>query len=274
MKRIGAGIAVIVAAVTLVPPPARAQNASAWLFPQTSEPVESAGAVEVTVKLWRAGRVAYRTFDGSCTVTYSPAGSPPDASCSAENAARAPGDYTATSGELVFTQGGTKTLRLPIVDDGLAEDDEAFTLVAWEEVNADPWIDRGDSAVLRIIDDDEGKPAASAGRTTTPDGRSSSSAAGRPASMSGAADGRATSDTTAASSPNLEVALPASKLRAGPGFELTSGGPPEPAPARGGERDGGGGSTSWLAFGLGTAALIVGAATLAQRRRRWSPTQA
>src|SRR5688572_20957535 len=120
MERIGAGIAVIVVALTLVTPPAAAQNGSAWLNPKDSQPLESAGEVVLTVSMWRAGRVEYRTMDGACQVTYSPGGSPPDAACS-DQKARAPEDYTATSGELVFTEGGAKTITIPIIDDDRTE---------------------------------------------------------------------------------------------------------------------------------------------------------
>src|SRR5688572_21842392 len=132
MKQIGAGVAVIVVALSLVTPPAASQNGSAWLTPKSPERLESAGEVRLTVSLWRAGRVAYRTFDGACQVTYSRGGSPPDAVCSGEKA-RAPEDYTSTSGELVFTEvEGSKTITIPIVDDDLSEGDESFTLAAWE----------------------------------------------------------------------------------------------------------------------------------------------
>ena len=188
MKRIGAAIAVIGVALTLVTPPAAAQNGSAWLAPKSPEPLESAGEVVLTVSMWRAGRVEYRTIDGACQVTYSRVGSAPDAVCS-EGDARAPEDYTATSGELVFTEGGSKTITIPIVDDDLAEGDKAFTMAAWEEVNADPWIDRGDAVVVRIVDDETtdtgGEPAAPAAESSTdatPEGgQSSGSAVGAPA---------------------------------------------------------------------------------------------
>jgi len=256
MKRIGAGIALIVGALMLVTPPAAAQNGSAWLSPDEPEPLESTGEIVLIVEMWRAGRVAYQTIDGTCQVTYSPGGTPPDAVCSGEKA-RAPEDYTATSGELVFTEGGSKTITIPIVDDDLTEGDESFTLAAWEEVNADPWIDRGDSEIVRIVDDESGDtggeervaPTTGAGVTVEP----------------------ATPETAAPPSRNLQVALPASELRPGPGFELTIEGPPRPAAAR---RDTGHGSTRWWAIGAGTATLGVGALAMAQRRRRWSPTQA
>ena len=265
MRRIGAGVAVIAVILTLVTPPAAAQNGSVWLSPRSPEPVESDGEVVVTVSLWRAGRVAYRTYDGNCAVTYSPAGTPPDASCWGESAST-PEDYTATSGELVFTEvEGSKTITIPIVDDDLAEGDVAFTLAAWEEVNADPWIDRGDSVIVRIIDDDGNDGSAPARTATTLASR-------RPSSSPPGA----TVPPTPAPVGQLPVAeveeeLASPMLQPGPGFELSSEGAPKPAPARGGP-DGRPGS-SWLAPGLGTAAAGVSAAALLRRRKQWSPTR-
>jgi hypothetical protein len=265
MKRIGAGIAVIVVALRLVTPPAAAQNGSAWLSPRSPEPLESTGEVVLTVSLWRAGRVAYRTYDGACRVTYSRAGTPPDAFCS-NTGARAPEDYTATSGELVFTEvEGSRTIKIPIVDDDLAEGDEAFTLAAWEEVNADPWIDRGDSVIVRIIEDDVKGGGAVATTATTAAGSQSSSSAPVvtvPPAPSPLGD---------LPVPDLAVELASPVLRTGPGFELTSEDSPEPAPGRRGGASGS--ASSWLAPGLAIAAAGVGAVAFLRRRKKWSPTR-
>jgi hypothetical protein len=258
-------VAGIVVALTLVTPPAAAQNGSAWLTPASPQPLESAREVVITVSLWRAGRVAYRTYDGACGVTYSRAGTPPDVTCSGAKAS-APADYTATSGELVFTEvEGSKTIKIPIVDDHLAEGDEAFTVAAWEEVNADPWIDRGDSVIVRIVDDEGNDGSAPAGTATA-------AASSRPSNS----PQRATVPprTVAIDNPpvaNLEKELASPTLRPGPGFELSSGESPKVAPARGG-RDGRSGSP-WLAPGLGIAAAGVIAAALMRRRKQWSPTR-
>ncbi|MEY2454089.1 MAG: hypothetical protein QOD92_3663 [Acidimicrobiaceae bacterium] len=261
MKRIGAGIAVIVVAMTLVPPPAAAQNSSASLTPRAPYALESAGEVVITVSLWRAGRVAYQTFNGACYVTYSRAGDPPNTICSDE--ARAPEDYIATSGVLVFTAvEGSKTVKIPIVDDDRAEGDQRFTLLAWEEVNADPWIDRGDSVTVSIIDDERSGVATTA--TTT--------AGGQP---SGSAPFSALAPTPPLIGdvplPDIAVELASGELRPGPGFELTSEGSPQPAPAQDGGD--GGSASSWLAPGLGTAAAGVGALAFMRRRKQWSPTR-
>jgi hypothetical protein len=268
MRRTVAG-AIPILLLALLIAPAGAQNGSAWLDPKSSEPLESAGEVVLTVSLWRAGRVAYRTYDGACAVTYSPAGTPPDVTCGASARARAPKDYTATSGELVFTEvEGSKTIKIPIVDDELAEGNEAFTLAAWEEANADPWIDRGDSVIVHITDDDEtdsaGEFAGAATRTPTSEARPQSSGSATGASV---ASGPATAATSPSST--LDVALAAEDLRRGPGFVLTSEGSSEPAARRG---SGAGRSASGMAFGLG--AVAVGSLALVRRRRRWSPTRA
>jgi hypothetical protein len=267
MRRIVAGIFVVV--LTLVAPPAAAQNGSVWLTPASPEPVEDAGEVVLTISLWRAGRVAYRTYDGACTVTYSAGGTPPDAACWGDKAS-ASKDYAATSGELVFTEvEGSKTIKIPILDDDLAEWDETFTFAAWEEVNADPWIDRGDSVIVHIIDDEAdntGEPAATAARTNT------TAAHGRP-SRSPTVVTLPPKGTPAADvpSPAVDVARAAGELRPGAGFELTSDDPSGQAPARQG--GGGGPEAAWLAPGLGTAATGVGALAFLRRRRQWSPTR-
>ena len=284
MKRVGAGVAVIVVALSLMTPPATSQNSSAWLTPKAPEPLERAGKVVLTVSMWRAGRVMYRTFDGLCNVGFSPGATPADAACSDERKARAPADYTATSGELVFAQGGSKQITIPIVDDGLAEGDEAFTVAAWEDANADPWLPRGDSVIVHIADDEtdpsgEDVAAPEAGSSTStssaapaagpsktrPAGGSSGSALANPAPTAAKAAG------PGATAPALQVALPDGDARPGPGFELTSEGAPEPAAQR---RSGARGSASGLAIGSAIAALGVCALAVLWRRRRWSPTQA
>lgn len=289
-------LALIVVALTLVTAPAAAQNGSAWLTPKNPEPTESAGKVVLTVSMWRAGRVAYQTFDGSCRVSYPPAGGPPNVICSEYAKARAPEDYAASSGELVFTAGGKQTITIPIVDDGVAEGNEEFTMVAWEEVNADPWIPRGSSVTVRIVDDEvdpsAGASAAPAAGTSTntnsaapaagsstsatvAGGQISGSAVGAPAPTSpkapaaGGPSNPATTTTTPPPSPDLEVASPEGGVQPEPSIELTRERAPEPAAARGGEA---GDSASGFVIGLAIAAFCVGALAV-RRRRQWSPTR-
>lgn len=272
--RLAVGAVVAVVAPTLVTPPASAQNGSAWLTPKSNHPVESAREVVLTVSMWRPSQVEYRTFDGDCDVRYDSAGGAPNPTCSDRTKkAHAPDDYTATSGELVFTTGGSKTITIPIAKDDLAEGIEAFTLAAWEKANADPCggpsvcVDRSDSVVIHINDDEVGTsggnsaaPAAKSSTNTTPAGRQSSGSAG----------GAGGVDSVDPAPPSTATP-PAGELRAGPGFELTNEGAPEPGPDREGR---GGGSISGLATGLGIAVLGVGALAVMRRRRRLSATQA
>ena len=279
--RLAVWAVVLLVAPTLATPPAAAQNGSAWLDPEAPMPLESDGKVVLTVTMWRAGRVAYQTMDGACSVTYSRGGTPPDASCSGAKA-RASEDYTAQSGELVFITGGSQTITIPIADDDVSEGEEAFTLAAWEEANADPWIDRGDSVVVLIRDDEldtsEGDSAAPASRsstnTTITRRQSSGSAAGVPDPKGGAAStvGR-TAPTTAPQPPGeAEVALPDGELRAEPGVELKGEVVPQAAPNRRGG-DGRDGSSAGLAIALGAAAVVLGTLAVTSRRRRWSAKQ-
>ena len=266
---------VTMGATILGSPPAAAQNGSAWLSPESPEALESSGEVVITVSMWRAGRVAYRTVDGSCQVSFSPGGTPPDTSCSGDGA-DSPEDYTATSGELIFATGGSQRITVPIVHDSVADSGEAFTLIAWEEANADPWIDRGDSVIVRIYDEVEPTAEESAG---SPQGNSnvSPAASGR-SSASPAGAGVTTLPSTSVAEKESAAtpgSVPSSELATSPGaggepesdVRLTNDGGSEGTaqPTRG--RDG-------SRFGLAalvTAALGVGVlAALLGRHRRGS----
>ncbi|MGQ0431851.1 MAG: Calx-beta domain-containing protein [Microthrixaceae bacterium] len=258
----------LLAVLILAAAPAEAQNGSVWLSPTEPARIESAGEVVLTISLWRAGRVAYQTYDGACSITYSPGGTSPDATCN-EGGARAPDDYTAASGELVFTEvEGSKTIKIPIADDDRAEGDEGFTFAAWEVANADPWIDRGDSVIVTIIDDEASDGRAVATTTTAPERRPPGAAPlATVPSLPDPIGDRAV--------PGLaHTALP-SEITPGPGFELTGDGSLGPAAAREGERGGPtSGSFSGLAAGVGASALGLSALAAVRRRGRWSPTRA
>lgn len=265
------GVATVVAA-TLVTPPAAAQNGSAWLSPESPEPLESSGKVVLTVSMWRAGRVAYQTLDGACQVSFSPGGTPPDASCSGEKA-DSPEDYTATSGELIFATGGSKTITIPIVDDALEDSGEAFTLMAWEEANADPWIDRGDSVIVRIYDEDG---ASSDDSAAAAQGSSSISpaAGGQSPVQAAGATGTRSPRTTLAPAASSETTPPSDLPVAAPGGDVSPESEVELAGDSGAERPSDPpadrrASPFGLAAGLATAAVGVGvlAATLGRRRR-------
>ena len=272
VRRIVAGVIVVL--LTSWAPPAEAQVSSppTWT-PKEARVLESDGEVVLTLSQHPggSGRLRYSTADGTCV----PPARPGDVNESfrkqppCEPEARAPGDYTAVDGVFDGPWSGSKTIRIPIVDDDLSEGTEAFTVYAWGEPNGydtDPY--GGPSVIVRIDDDDtddSGKPTASAATPTTA-GVGSQSSSSAPVST-----------VPPAPSPDgdlpvldLAVAVPSAELRPGPGFELTGDGSPVPAPGRGGE---GGGSASWLVLGLGTAAACVGAVAFLRRRKQWSPTR-
>lgn len=263
-RRVTVAVLVILTSfIALGTRPAEAQMGGPVFSPRNPTVLESDGEVVLTLSInWaRPARVMYQTVDRE---------------------AKAPGDYTAVSGEAVFTGGESRQIKISIVDDDFAEGDEAFTVRAWEDVeDSSPSYEGppGTAATVTITDNDgvtvtgppagansdDNPPASAAGSSTiTPaDGQLSASAVPAPV------DPAATSTMTAA--PPAEVALPSSELRPGPGFELMSEGAPEPAAE---PTSGAGGSASGLAIGSGTAALGVGALAVLRRRRRWSPTQA
>ena len=281
MRLIVAGV--IVMLLILAGARAEAQVASwpTWT-PEAPRPLESDGEVVLTLSIDSSAfaRVRYSTFDGTCAppegsaadLNQARSGPPP---CEPE--ARAPADYTAVDGEVTFTSAGSKTIRIPIVDDELAEGTEAFTVFAWQEPNGySPYPYDGRSVIVRIIDDDGtnatgGKPATGLGTSaTTAVGAPSSSSGPQPPVTGAAAGDPARPPTTTSPSPNLEVALPTGELRQGPGFELTIDESPNPTAEPGGR---GRGSAPWLAFGLGTGAVGVAALAFLHRRRQWSSTQ-
>jgi cell division septation protein DedD len=286
MRRVVAGMVVVVLAVVVVPAlvgaPAEGQGSS-WptMTPEAPRVTRSAGEVVLTFRTWWAARVRYMTFDGTCE--------PPPGEAQlhqqfkntpCEPEARAPEDYTAVDGEGACSTSGpcSVTIRIPIVDDGLAEGTKAFTVIAWEEPNTySPYAYDGPTVIVRIIDDDGtdatgGKPATGSGTSaTTAVGAPSSSSGPQPPVTGAAAGDPARPPTTTSPSLDLEVALPTGELRPGPGFELTIDESPNPIAERGGR---GRGSPPWLAFGLGTGAVGVAALAFVHRRRQWSSTQA
>ena len=143
--------------LSLFIPPAGAQMGGPWWTTKSTEVRESDGEVVLTHKFTngsRPGRARYQTFDWT---------------------ARAPEDYTALSDAVIFTGSEAMTIRIPVVDDDLAEGSEDFTVRAWEEPPpADPWPPGPNTATVRIIDDDQKQAPAS----STSLGRSSQPAAG------------------------------------------------------------------------------------------------
>lgn len=222
---------------------------------------EAAGEVVLTLEFGGTGNVKYRTIDET---------------------ARAPEDYTAVSGEVVFTHPGSRKIRIPIADDTLAEGGyETFAVHAVEEPNPDPWPYAGDTVTVRIIDDDTAEaPTAEAPSSSTSagslgqdsqgvNGGSPSTVVEAPSATDGAALTTQTSTTAAAA---REPALP--ELRPGPGFELTSTAAARLSDSQETTREAGGSFPSTMVVS-GTAAFASGALALAlvKRRCRWSPTR-
>lgn len=281
MKRVIAFVVVFVWA--LVAPPAMAQSGSSGWSPTSAQPLESAGEVVLRFTAVEAGRIVYYTSDSDCNrhpFTDSPAGTNPLEPGCGRPLARAGEDYVAVRGEWIFTEPGSRTIRVPILDDDIDEPEEPFG------VHASTYDDAAEqlsvyTAVVRIIDDDV---APSGGSTAAPapgnSTNSNSAAAAGPSTNTSPAGSQSsgstvgnptpTSPKAALPSTRLQMASPDGEFRPGPGFELTSEGAPEPAQRRGGA----GGSGFALAIGSGTAALGVAALAVVRRRRRWSPTQA
>ena len=275
MKRVVAGAVVIL--LTLLGPLAAASHGE-WT-PRSSDVPESGGTVILLLSKATPGRVVYRTLDGSCetwtdgnplNVTY--------AQTVCQPPARASEDYKAVSGEAVFTEPGSKTIVIEILDDGIDEREETFSVEA-HEVDHTAGGATGSTAIVNIVDDDDdddydagGDEVAAAAATT-----STTTARARPPGPASALTGRPVPDPAAApaapaattSSTDLKVELASGDLRPGPGFELTTGGHGEAAPAPGGGGGGGGGSTSSVGLGLGSGALGAGAIWM-RRQRRWS----
>ena len=150
----------------LVAPPARGRpfvceqgECFGW-SPRSAQPVESAGEIVLTYTSYEPGRVVYYTSDGDCS------GYPLDPSDCGRPQARASEDYGAVKGEWIFTEAGSRTIRIPIIDDDLDEADyEAFTINAsqYDDVAEQTvW----DNATIRIGDDD---PKRTSDSSTSPD---------------------------------------------------------------------------------------------------------
>ena len=252
----------IVLASVLVAPPARGQapETGEW-SPTEVRPLESAGEVVLKFTRYQPGRTVYYTSDGDdCSTVY------PTPDCR-RPLARAGEDYGAVRGEWIFTEAGSRTITIPIIDDDLDEaDEETFGINAsqhGEDVAGTSWYGRA----IRIKDDDpkddaDAPSAGTAPNATTARGRSPSSSNAK--AISGSDDGDAEVQ------PGSGSELASGELEPGPGFEPVIERDSEPAS----ERDGrSGDSASWLAFGLGTIALGSGGVVWVRRRRRWSPTR-
>ena len=128
MYRAVAGAAVIFVAFAIPVATATAQPVdSPRLSPHEPRPRESDGEVVLTLSKQTPGRIVFRTVDGSCTDAYS--GEQLDY---CRPPASAPDDYQAVSGEVLFTGAGSKRITIPIVNDDVAEGNQAFEFQAHE----------------------------------------------------------------------------------------------------------------------------------------------
>ena len=266
MKRVLAGVFVIF--VVLAVPPATAQPVdSPRLSPGQPKPRESDGELVLTLSKQTPGRIVYRTSDGSCTDPYSGA----ENTYSCRPAARAPEDYGAVSGEVVFTAAGSKRITIPIVNDDVAEGFEAFEVQAHEVEDTGGWAGAA-TAIVRITDDDGapddgGEPAAA---TTTP-GQQSGAAPVPTVRSARAPAARAPAPPTTAASPSagVDVTVASGELRPAPGSEPVTDAALAPAAQPGRRTDGRSGSASWLPFVL----VAAGALLWSGRRTRRLPTR-
>ena len=280
MKRVIAFLAVLVWG--LVAPPAKAQTGFGGWSSTGAEPVELAGEVVLTFTAIEAGRITYYTLDGDCNrnpgVEYPYTPSPVTPDCGRPQA-RAGEDYVAVRGEWIFTEPGSRTIRVPILDDDIDEPEEPFGVHAskYDDVAGQTtW----SAVVIRIIDDDPKQ--GSAGDTSTklataehapgadqPVAATSPAAPVRlPTAQAPAGPARSLEPTTTSVGWRLDVGTQLGApgdLQPGPGFELVADRDPERGPERGDR----GGRASWVAFGLTIVAVASGIARV-RRRWRWS----
>lgn len=288
MKRIVACVVVLVS--VLVTPPARGQtHRTGWRnqdgtmspngVPKPVRVVESAGEVEVRFTSKDPGRIEYYTRNGDCG-GYPSAEDPANQSALSPDEcgrpfARASEDYVAVRGEWTFTEPGSRTVRIPIIDDDLDETDgEAFQIWAGapdDLSTTDAVYETNGTYNLYIyIGDDDPKEDGAAPPPVAEQRPSGSSTvdALQPAPVPAP---RAPLRTAVSSPPpDLEVVLPSAELEPGPGFELVIERDPEPASERDDRSEG---SASWLALGLGATAVGSGGVVWLRRVRRWSPTR-
>ena len=232
--------------------PAEAQMGGPRWAPEDVWHDESAGEVVLTLSVtWqdRPARVRYQTVNDD---------------------AKAPSDYVAVTGEVVFTEPGSREIKIPIVDDHTIEDMESFTVHAWEEPPVDPFLWRT-TATVWIVDDDgdqTSEPAPAAGtRTTTATGSPTRPAAsGAPVDATEpATDGVAPSADAASPffDPEMELAVPETP-QAGD-FEATDEVGLDRPPAS--PRSGRASTAAWI-LASGAAVLSIGVMAWSQRRRR------
>ena len=253
--------------VSVLVAPARGQEAgrTGW-SPTGAQPLESGGEVVLTFTKTEPGRITYRTMDGDCS-THPPwvpdpgQPDPPQTADCGRPRAQAPNDYGHVSGEMIFNEAGSRTIRIRIVDDNLDEVNEPFGVRAAEGdgVHEQMWLY---TAGVSIIDDDPSDDPEDPARTAPP----ATTAGGRPSSSSDANAIPGSDDGEVQNGYGSKLA--SGELEPGPGFDLVNRGDPKASSEGDGRR---GGSAAWLAFGSGTIALGWGGVVWLRRRRRRSP---
>ena len=270
MRRTVAGVGVVVA--VLLVPLADASHGE-WSARTTDVP-ESAGTVVLALSKATPGRVVYRTHDGFCETWTD--GNPLNltyAQTVCQTPARASQDYEAVSGEVLFTEAGSKTIIIQILDDDIDEREETFSVEA-NEAESTPGGATRSIAVVNIRDDDDAdgvESLAAPATTTTTTGR-------RPAAPSAAAattvpsPGPTAPESLTGAAPittDVKIEQVSGDLRPGPGFALGADDPAWLSAPEAGRR----GATSPLTFGVAGAAAGAGAVGWIRRRRRWSSTR-
>ncbi len=206
----------IVFASVLVAPPANGshdQNRSSggrW-SPTAAQPVESAGEIVLTFTAHEQGRVGYQSRNECPTYPWDPQECGPPM-------ARASEDYGAVKGEWIFTEAGSRAIRIPILDDDLDEADfETFF------VDASFYNDLGqqttwDSASIRIVDDDPSSSSGSSSPALSSDQTGTGSQAGTGGATTQPDTETRPMEVSEVSRPDRDAA--STELRPGPGFEL------------------------------------------------------
>lgn len=256
-------------------PGAGAQTYIPSWSPETVEVAESSGTIELTITKGGPGHVRYRTEDGSCETRSGPTFTEPER-YQCRPPAQAPNDYGAVSGDLIFAEGGSKTIRVPIVDDNVDETSEAFTVYAHEgDETAGGWT--GTNGTVWIVDDDGDADNDACRSNHCPWASGPGELATTPTTTArrGASQGSSPPSTVPPGRlpppSELKAELASGDLRPGPGFELVIGADPQATPARDGHDDG---SAPWSALGRATVAVAAGTGGVVwvRRRRRWSPS--
>lgn len=206
----------IVLVSVLVARPAGGQTRNSRWSPSAAQPVESAGEIVLTFTSSEPGRIGYWTREDCPTYPWDPQ------HCR-QPMARASEDYGAVKGEWIFTEAGSRTIRIPILDDDLDEANfETFFVDASSYDDVAEQTAGWYTASIHIGDDDprsdSDDPSSSSGSSSS--AQSSSRAPTGSQSGTGGPTPPPQTETrpTEVSRPDGDAA--STELRPGPGFEL------------------------------------------------------